>query len=192
MATQGIAGFKGHLGTKVMRRHPKGLAKVARRVSNAWWALTLGVPVIKVELHARHYIAAENRWEDVGLLGRHLVVDAFIDDMTALLAAGVLGNFNDFKFHDSGVGTTAENAGDTAIETTDAESRDTGTQVNVGSGVYRSVGTIAYSSTKAITEHGLFDEVTAGGLLDRTVFAAINVVSGDSIQFTYSLTISGS
>jgi len=49
------------------------------------------------------------------------------------------------------------------------------------------VGTISYTTTKAITEHGLFNAATAGTLLDRTVFTVINVVSGDSIQFTYEL-----
>jgi hypothetical protein len=33
-------------------------------------------------------------------------------------------------------------------------------------------------------------DVSQGTLLDRSVFTAINVVSADSIQFTYSLTLS--
>jgi len=98
--------------------------------------------------------------------------------------------FGDFKFHDSGVGTTAENAGDTIIETTDGESRATGTQTEASATVYKSVGTIAYTTSKAITEHGLFNDATAGTLMDRTVFSAINVVSGDSVEFTYQLTVS--
>ena len=97
--------------------------------------------------------------------------------------------FGDFKFHDSGVGTTAEAAGDTGIETTDGESRATGTQTESASNAYRSVGTISYTTTKAITEHGLFNDASAGTLMDRSVFAAINVVNGDSIQFTYTLTL---
>jgi len=39
-----------------------------------------------------------------------------------------------------------------------------------------------------VTEHGLFNASSAGTLMDRTVFSAINVVNGDSIQFTYELT----
>jgi hypothetical protein len=99
--------------------------------------------------------------------------------------------WGDFKFHDSGVGTTAEDAGDTDIETTDGESRSTGTQAEGASAnIYQSVGTIAYTTTKAITEHGLFSIAAGGTLMDRTVFSAINVVNGDSIQFTYELTVS--
>jgi hypothetical protein len=52
------------------------------------------------------------------------------------------------------------------------------------------VGTISYSGTLAIVEHGLFDQAAQGGTLwDRTVFATINVVSGDAIQFTYDCTL---
>jgi hypothetical protein len=87
------------------------------------------------------------------------------------------------------VGTTAENAADTAMETTDGESRVTGTQTEASANQYRSVGTISYSTTKAITEHGLFNDASAGTLMDRTVFSAVNVVNGDSIQFTYTLTV---
>jgi hypothetical protein len=96
--------------------------------------------------------------------------------------------FGDFKYHDSGVGVTAENAADTVIETTDGESRATGTQTESAANAYRSVGTISYTTTKAITEHGLFNDATTGTLMDRSVFSAINVVNGDSIQFTYTIT----
>jgi hypothetical protein len=43
-----------------------------------------------------------------------------------------------------------------------------------------------------VTEHGIFSQAATGGgtLWDRSVFSAINVVSGDSIQFTYTCTVS--
>lgn len=191
MQSAGAASLKGRLSTKVYRRHPKGLAGLARRVSNAWWALMVGAPVIKTELRARHYIAAEDRWVDHGVVCRKVVTDVFISELCTLLAGGTLGNFNDFLWHDSGVGTTGPTGGNTDIETTDGESRVSGDQT-ASAPDYISVGTIAYSTGKAITEHGLFDEVTVGTMLDRNTFGAINVVNGDSIQFTYTLTISGS
>ena len=55
--------------------------------------------------------------------------------------------------------------------------------------IYKSVGTITYTTTKAITEHGLFNIVTAGILMDRHTFTAINVVNTDQIEFTYELTV---
>lgn len=125
---------------------------------------------------------------DYGCLGYRVVTTAFVSFLVDQLQTET-SVFGDFKYHDSGVGTTAENITDTAIETTDGESRATGTQTESAVNAYRSVGTIAYTTTKAITEHGLFNDPTAGTLMDRTVFSAINVVSGDSIQYTYTLTV---
>jgi hypothetical protein len=84
--------------------------------------------------------------------------------------------FGDFKYHDSGVGTTAENVTNTDMETTDGESRATGTQTEGASAnIYRSVGTIAYTTTKAITEHGLFSQSTGTTLMDRLVKSSTGV-----------------
>ncbi len=124
-----------------------------------------------------------------GVLSYRVVTTAFVNFVTDQLQTET-SVFGDFKFHDSGVGVTAEAIGDTGIETTDAESRATGTQTESANNAYRSVGTISYTTTKAITEHGLFNDATTGTLMDRTVFTAINVVSGDSIQFTYTITLS--
>jgi hypothetical protein len=133
-------------------------------------------------------VRADGSRVNYGLLGYRVVTTAFVGFVTDQLQTET-SVFGDFKFHDGGVGTTAENAADTAMETTDGESRATGTQTESAANAYRSVGTIAYTSTKAVTEHGLFNDSTAGTLMDRTVFTAINVVSGDSIQFTYTLTL---
>ena len=107
-----------------------------------------------------------------------------------------------FKFHDSGTGTTTPAQTDTALQTqagptTRATGSNSQTQSASGTGsttpaIMQSVGTIAYVSTLAITEWGLFNQAAQGGTMwDHRTFAAINVVSGDSIQFTYSLSIPG-
>ena len=124
---------------------------------------------------------------DYGVVGRRVVTNALVAFVVDQLQVET-SIFGDFKFHDSGVGTTAENAADTAIETTDGEARVTGTQTESAANAYRSVGTITYTTTKAITEHGLFNDLTAGTLMDRTVFTVINVVNGNSIEFTYTIT----
>lgn len=109
--------------------------------------------------------------------GRDAIVDAFTGAFT-------LANFN---YHDWGTGTGDEAATDTGI-TAAGESRVSGTQSQPTSDVYQSVATITATGSHAITEHGLFSASTSGTLLDRTKFAAINVASGDSIQFTFTLT----
>ena len=127
---------------------------------------------------------------DYGAISYRLVTDAFVEFVVDQLQTET-SIFGDFLHHDSGVGTTGAAVGDTDIETTDAESRATGSQTEGASAnIYKSVGTIAYTSGLAITEHGLFNAATGVTLMDRHTFAAINVVNGDSIEFTYELTVS--
>jgi hypothetical protein len=133
-------------------------------------------------------VKANGETVNYGVLSRRVVTTAFVNFVVDQLQTET-SVFGDYKFHDSGVGTTAENITDTAMETTDGESRATGTQTESAANAYRSVGTISYTTTKAITEHGLFNDASAGTLMDRSVFSAINVVNGDSIQFTYTLTL---
>jgi hypothetical protein len=94
-----------------------------------------------------------------------------------------------------GIGTGAANVADTTLGTesapTTAGGRTVGTEsrttVSVTNDNYQVTGTVTAGSGLAITEAGLFDNVTAGNLLIRSVFAAVNVVSGDSIAFTFGL-----
>lgn len=119
-----------------------------------------------------------------------IVTTAGVNYMASDFASGgVTPTISGFKFHDSGTGTTAAAVGDTAMQTPSGVARVTGTPTNPSANQYRSVATIAYVSTLAITEWGLFSASTVGTLWDRRVFSAINVVSGDSIQFTYTLTV---
>jgi hypothetical protein len=127
---------------------------------------------------------------DYGLVSTRVVTTAFVNEMVDQLQAED-SSWGDFKSHDSGVGTTGAAVGDTDIETTDGQARATGNQGEGSSAnIYQTVGTISYDSTYAITEHGVFNASTAGELLDRHVFSAVNVVNGDSIEFTYELTVS--
>lgn len=93
-----------------------------------------------------------------------------------------------------GVGTTAAAVTDTALvtesaptTTTRATSTESRTTVTVTNDNYQGQGTVTAGSTLAITEAGLFDANSAGNMLIRSVFSAVNVVSGDSIQFTFGL-----
>ena len=143
----------------------------------------------KASLSAK-LIRGDGSIKDYGVVCEKKVTGAFVTFIVAQMVTET-SEIGDFKYHDSGVGVTGEVNTNTVIETTDGESRATGNQVAGGTGTaptYTTVGTIAYTTTKAITEHGVFSQVTGGTLLDRSVFTAINVVSGDSIQFTYVAT----
>ncbi len=153
------------------------------------FSVLTGITTIHSKLTAT-LIRSDGSRINYGLLSRRVITTAFVNFMVDQLQTES-SEWGDFKFHDSGVGTTAAAIGDTDIETTDGESRATGSQTEGASAnIYRSVGTIAYTTTKAITEHGLFSKATGTTLLDRSVFSAINVVNGDSIQYTYDLTVS--
>jgi len=115
------------------------------------------------------------------------VTDDFVDFIVDNLVSDTTP-FGDFKWHDSGTGVVAEDQTDSALGTSCAETRLAGTQEE-GSQTYeyKSVVTHTYAGAFAITEHGLFNIITAGILMDRTVFAAINVVASDQIEFTFTI-----
>jgi hypothetical protein len=101
-------------------------------------------------------------------------------------------DITNFNFHDSGTGNTAAAVGDTGLQTAAGPTtRATGTKSQPSANILRTVGTIAYTGTLAITEWGLFSTASRATTLlwDRRVFSAINVGNGDSIEFTYNLTV---
>lgn len=117
------------------------------------------------------------------------ITTAFRDYLTTALSS-TNNQVNLFKYHDFGTGAVAESTADTGLGAAVSEARATGTQNSTG-GTYTSVATVTFSSSYAITEHGMFSQAAKPGgvLMDRTVFAAVNVVSGDSIQATFTLSI---
>ena len=147
--------------------------------------------VIELEgiLSARVKRGGEKRFRDLGVIARKKVTDAFVAYLVDSLQNSTTAPMDVFKYHDSGVGVGAENKTDTALGTPCGDSRDEGTQEEGATGnIFKSVATHTYDETLAITEHGLFSAASAGTLMDRSVFSAINVVDTDQIEFTYQLT----
>lgn len=137
------------------------------------------------ELSAK-LIKADGQVIDYGVVSRRVVTNAGVTFLRDCLMNTV--EPENINWHDSGTGAVAENVTDTTI-TPAGPARVSGTQSTPASNQYRSVATVSYTGTLAITEHGLFSASTAGTLWDRSVFTVINVINGDSIQFTYTLTI---
>ncbi|MEM4313089.1 MAG: hypothetical protein QXH95_03435 [Thermoplasmata archaeon] len=133
------------------------------------------------------YIPKAGKAVDLGIISRRVVTNAGVDFMASDFVDGTT-DITNFNWHASGTGTNPESVNDTALQT-EVESRVSGTKSKPSAGQYRTVATITYGSSYAITEHGIFSASTGGTLWDRSVFSAINVSSGDSIQFTYTLTI---
>jgi len=98
-----------------------------------------------------------------------------------------------FNYHDSGTGSTAAAVGDIGLSTTAGiPGRGTGVQTCPTTGQYKTVGTQTYTGAVGVQEWGLFNQAATGAgsvMWDRKTFAVINVANGDSIQFSYVLTI---
>lgn len=193
---EGTFKVAGGLGTKLIKAKSPGLVWKISNLPNIWrgvwryWAARLArIPTMYAELEAVK-IDADGTVTNYGRIGTRVVTTAFATALATYMfdASGTAPTAYDY--HASGTGTTAEAIGDTALQTDSGVARVSGTPSNPGAGQYRNVGTMSFTGALAITEHGLFSAATAGTLLDRTVFSAINVVNGDSIQFTYTLTIS--
>jgi hypothetical protein len=123
-----------------------------------------------------------------GLAG--LVTQAGVNTLAASSGGGTIGAFN---YHDSGTGTAAATSTDSGLATqAGPATRATGTKSTPATNQYRSVGTITYAGALSITEWGLFNADTgAVPMWDRRVFGVITVGNLDSIQFTYTVTLSG-
>jgi hypothetical protein len=135
-------------------------------------------------------IRASGEVEDKGVVSERVVttvgVNALVDAFQGIFT------LNNFKYHISGTDTAAEAITDTEATITGATPNPVvGSQIEGASAnIYKTVASVPYVSTLAITSHGLINNATKAGsvLWDRSVFAAINVVNGDSIEFTYELT----
>ena len=158
-----------------------------------------GIPTLTSELSLRLF-KANGDVVDYGVVSRRVVTDAgvafMVDDFDPTTASATF-DITTLKYHGMGTGTTAEAVGDTALvtESTTAlnpdNTRATGTSSQPAANQYRTTGTLTFDATAAITEHGIFSQAATGGgtLWDRSVFSAVNVVSGDSIQAQYTLTV---
>jgi len=165
----------------------KLFSKVCRWIRHKMYELQ-DIGVVEMESQLSAVVIRNGVRENLGVICRKKVTTAFVEYLVDNLVAEVSA-FGDFKFHDSGIGTTAENKTDTAMETAWGGARTTGTQVEGATGeIYKSVATTTYNLTKAITEHGVFNIDADGILMDRSVFAAINVVDTNQIEWTYQLT----
>ena len=191
MKTEGNLRMTGTLTAKHIKAniaHKSRISALITRFRNAIHALQ-GAAVIYATLSAKHYISSESQWIDLGIICRRVVTTEFVNFLVDELQANQT-RFNSFKHHGSGTSSVAEAVGDTVLGAETPETRAVGTQAEGASAnIYRSVGTITYAAARAIVEHGLFSAASVPDeLLDRSVFAVINVATNDKIEFTYELT----
>lgn len=142
---------------------------------------SISIKGLLIAKHIRDGVVLDKRrsTERVTISGVCYIVDSFQNSTSYPLDA--------FKYHACGTSSTAEGNNDTALGA-QVETRVIGSQGEAQAAyVYKTVATITMTGSHAIAEHGLFSASSGGTLLDRSVFSAINVESGDSIQFTYQM-----
>lgn len=115
---------------------------------------------------------------------------------------GAVGSPAAYKAIGQGTGTTAFAASQTTLVTEvkadgtaasgvhavpSASATATQVTTTVTNDTLQVVGTVSETATIAVTESGLFNADTNGTMLARQTFTAVNVVSGDSIQFTWKI-----
>lgn len=151
----------------------------------------------RIEEHLRELLREHPKADHLkaGAFGPNLIVNAgeayLVDSWQNLVELETM------KFHGCGTGATAAAEGDTALQTESTtvlnpdSTRATGSLTEASASVFRTVGTLTFDGAAAVTEWGLLSQaaIPGGTLWSRIVFSAINVANGDSIQFTYDLTV---
>lgn len=136
-------------------------------------------------------------FEEYGVVCHKLVTDTGVGFIVDAFQNSV--EVENMKYHGLGTGSTAENQTDSALVTEltteyTGNVRATGTTTEgATANIYKTVATNTLDSgTPNLREHGVFSASSAGVLLDRSVFASINLdgTAGDGLQSTYQLTFS--
>lgn len=136
------------------------------------------------------------------ITGQHTYAMRAANLVTSAGKAGVASRINGagseaaFTYLAIGIGTTAANAADTTLEseiTTNGGQRASATAsrttTDVTNDTARLVLTYSFTGSFAVTEAGALNASSAGVLLNRQVFSAVNVVSGDSLQVTVDIDV---
>ncbi len=143
---------------------------------------------VKDELTMRHFRKGVLIDEDSDVID--LVPNIGLE-MIAKLINGVTTNF--FEYAAIGIGVIAPANGDTALGSeivTGGGERAASTPSYEASYIAKWIHTFNFTASFAVTEAGILDAVTVGNLLMRHTFTVKNVEDGDSIEFTWKLTMS--
>lgn len=153
---------------------------------------TIGISNQHLNVNIKHFGKDGNLIEERTIT--NLVTNAGKAEVAGLLNGATTGAFDYIAV---GTGTTAAAAGDTALQTEIVDSglaRAQGTTSRITTTVTNDTAqvtkTFSVTGTKAVTEAGLLDAASAGIILARQVFAAVNVSNGDSLQITWKIQLS--
>ena len=166
-----------------------------------------GIPTLGYKLRLVHILPNNSR-VDYGVVSYKVVtnagvdymVDAFVADpsTTSNNTAEIPERVGKFNYHALGIGITAEDVTDTDLVNELTAPDYTSGQRTAGNksegdttNEYRTQATTQVAQAVAVTEHGILNlqSIGAGTLLDRSVFAVINLGANSFLQSTYDFTI---
>lgn len=178
------------------RNSTRGLARIAAaRLAGAptQYGVVSGVVFRDCEYDQYGFIKSFREKLNYGVLSFRVVTTVGVNYIVDAFQNSV--ELENMKYHGFGTGGAAEAAANTALTTeltteyaTDSQRPTGSTTEGASENIYRTVGTLSPDASCAITEHGIFSANANGVMLDRSLFSAINLISGDSLQVTYDLT----
>lgn len=209
----GFGGSFGATGTLTLKKITVPMAPLSWRIKNALrWAYIWGffvyhlawlfskvtkVPTVTARLRLRKRLV-DGSWVDYGWVGYRLVTNAGVAFLVDDWDPAATTDMSTMKYHGLGTTNTAENVTDTALaaECTTAlnpdSTRATGVATQPSANILRSTGTLTFdAASTAVVEHGLLSQAATGGgtLWDRTVFATVTMLTGESLQCQYDGTV---
>lgn len=169
-------------------------------IPRAYYQAVLGHDLhvsVWAELYVRHHHTYERDpffpehigWtEDLGRLSRGKVTTAFRDFEAGCLVADQT-SYGDFKYHDVGLGTTAEANTQTGLVTPTGIARVAGSQTNPSAFTYQTVAITTADTVEVWGEHAIFNAPSGGVMMDRSLLSpTISVQPGDTVEWTYVFT----
>lgn len=110
----------------------------------------------------------------------------------AIITNRLKGSGTEPNFVSVGTGAGTAALTDTTLFT-EVETRVAGTSTQqtttTTNDTYQVIGTVSITATRALTNAGLFDAVSAGNMFSKGDFATVNLISGDSFQETWKVAI---
>lgn len=121
---------------------------------------------------------------------KNLIVNAGLGYITTRMLGTGLGVMSHMGL---GAGTTAAAAGDTNLGSLLGSRKALGSATQSGANNESIVYVTTFDpgeATGAVTEAGIFNASTSGTMLCRTVFPVVNKQAGDTLQITWTVTLS--
>lgn len=192
---------KSHLGQIVrecLKHLPVALAaELIDRISSTVVVESSLALVVFRHKHSPRLVTPRTLVEDYGIVSRKVVTTAGVNFLVDALQGSVEPEI--LKYHGIGTDATAEAIGQTALLaelTTEYNPNNTRATGNLAEGasanIFHTEGTNTLDANGIVLrEHGIFSQAATGGgtLLDRSVFAAITLDSGDALLSKYELTL---